>query len=120
MNRKLTPALVLIAALSLGGCTAVGESGSGSLDGPAVGVPVAPEAGSDGGGTGGGDEEGGGDSAGDLDTDADRSIVTTGTMTITSADPLDAAADATRIVEGDHSARSKRRGDPALRARSPF
>jgi hypothetical protein len=100
MKRILAPALVLLATLTLGGCTAFSASDSGGQAEPGVGAPAAPD---EGGGEGGSvDEEGGvggGDSAGDLDTDAGRSIVTTGTMTITAVDPLDAAADATRIVE---------------------
>jgi Domain of unknown function (DUF4349) len=94
MNRIMAPAVVLLAALSLGGCSAFSSSGSAGGDAePGVGAPVAP-----GVDEGGGVADGGG-SGGAEDADADRSIVTTGTMTITAADPLEAAADATRIVE---------------------
>ena len=100
MKRILTPAMVLLAALTLGGCSAfpTSDSAGGGAE-PGVGVPVAPD--ENGGESGGasGDGGGGGVSEGDVDPDAGRSIVTTGTMTITAADPLEAAAEATRIVE---------------------
>src|SRR5687768_3510311 len=90
MKRILAPALVLLAALTVGGCTAGSGSSTGGEAAPGVGAPVAPD--EDGG-------AGGGDSSGEVDPDANRSIVTTGTMTVTAVDPLDAAAEATRIVE---------------------
>jgi hypothetical protein len=106
MKRILAPAVVLLAALTLGGCSGFSGAGGGATDGeaePGIGMPVAPDESVDEGGGesgSGGDSAGGGsEDGGDLDSDADRSIVTTGTMTITSADPLGAAADATRIVE---------------------
>ena len=92
MKRILTPAVILLAALTLGGCSAITSAESGGDAEPGVGAPVAPEA-EDGGGAGGGE------SGGDEDSAADRSIVTTGTMTITADDPLAAAAEAIRIVE---------------------
>ncbi|MFC0680997.1 DUF4349 domain-containing protein [Lysobacter korlensis] len=95
MKRILPPAIVLLAALALGGCSALTNSeSSGGQAGPGVGAPAAPD--EAGGGEGGSD---GGDSGGEGESDADRSIVTTGTMTITAVDPLEAAAEATRIVE---------------------
>jgi hypothetical protein len=101
-RRAAVPAIVLLAALSLGGCSALAESSGGQAE-PDVGVPAAPQPGrddgvSDGGSSGGGGSEGGGEAAGDLDG-VDRSIVTTGTMTITAEDPIAAAAEATQLVE---------------------
>jgi hypothetical protein len=100
MKRILTPAVVLLAALTLGGCSGFSQGAGGGADGeaePGVGAPVAPDVGEGGGGESGGDSAGGSD--GGEDSDPDRSIVTTGTMTITTADPLEAAAEATRLVE---------------------
>ena len=94
--RIVTPAVVLLAALTLGGCSSFAGSEAGGGAGPAVGVPAAPDEG------GGGESVVGGDAAGGAtgeDSEVDRSIVTTGTMTITAADPIPAAADATAIVE---------------------
>jgi Domain of unknown function (DUF4349) len=101
MKRILASAAVLLAALTLGGCSgfATPETGGGAE--PGVGAPVAPDVDEGDGGQGG--EEPGGDSAGGgsdgEDSDADRSVITTGTMTITADDPLAAATEATRLVE---------------------
>jgi hypothetical protein len=104
-KRTLAPTVLLLAALALSGCSAFAGGASGEDSQPGVGVPAAPEpafgsGGSD-GGSGGGGSEGGGqaEGAGDIDPGVDRSIVTTGTMTITAADPISAAAEATEIVE---------------------
>src|SRR3712207_4602959 len=100
MKRILAPAVVLLAALTLGGCSSFsGSSGGDASDGaaePGVGVPVAPDLGGGGGESGG---DAGSEDGGDSEADADRSVVTTGSMEITAADPLAAAAEATRIVE---------------------
>ncbi len=96
MKRILAPAMILLAGLTLGGCSTFGPTGSGGQAEPGVGAPVAPNVDEGGGGEGG--SEGGGSGGGE-DTETDRSIVTTGTMTITATDPLQAATEATRIVE---------------------
>jgi hypothetical protein len=96
MKRILAPAMVLLAALTLGGCSGLSSSEGAGGGEPGVGAPVAPD---ESGGESGGDSAGGGTEDNGGDFDADRSIVTTGTMTITSADPLAASAEATRIVE---------------------
>lgn len=97
MMRILAPVAVLIASLTLGGCTGLSSSESGGEAGPGVGAPVAP--GVDEGGATDGAAGGGSEGGGDADADTDRSVITTGTMTVTAVDPLEAAARATRITE---------------------
>jgi hypothetical protein len=100
MKRIRTAAVVLLAALTLGGCSSgfSASDGSGGEAGPGVGAPAAPDL-DEGGGDSAGGGAGGGAEDGEGEPDGDRSIVTTGTMTITAGDPLAASAEATRIVE---------------------
>lgn len=90
MKRTATVSIVLLAALALGGCSAA----SPSYDMPGeAGAPQPGMVTEDGGDTGF-------DSAADGSKDADtRSLIVTGTMTVTTETPVDAAADAIRIVE---------------------
>jgi hypothetical protein len=94
MRRILVPATVLLAGLALGGCSSMSAGDSGAQAEPGFGAPLVQE-------------ESAADRAGSAESDAggavaaeaDRAIVTTGTMTITAADPLAAATEAARIVE---------------------
>lgn len=91
--RLLAPlATVFAAALLLSGCSASGaydspDWGGAGADGGGAGAPVA-EDGYTGGDTGNVDVDGG----------ADRALVITGSMTITTDDPIAAAEDATAVV----------------------
>jgi len=86
MKRTAIVSLILLSALGLGGCSA-NNSGSSDMSMPST------------------IEEGGAVRASEdgamLDSDADtRSYVTTGYITVTAEEPIDAAAEAVRIVEG--------------------
>lgn len=90
MKRTATVSIVLLAALALGGCSAA----SPSYDMPGeAGAPQPGMVTEDGGDTG---FDSAADGSKDLDT---RSLIVTGTMTVTTETPVDAAADAIRIVE---------------------
>jgi hypothetical protein len=92
MKRTAAVSIVLIAGLALAGCSAAGSS---SFDVPAE--PQAPEGMiSDNGGTGFDSTGSSADGSKDVDT---RSLIVTGAMTLTAKVPVDAAADAIRIVE---------------------
>lgn len=107
-SRRALPTVVLLAALAVGavsltGCSAGSTSSSG---GSAQSTVVAPEPGSvgvAGGGTGEVAIDGSGTKAGDTGTagssSVDRSVIVTGTVTVTAADPLAAAAKAASLVE---------------------
>jgi PBP1b-binding outer membrane lipoprotein LpoB len=88
MKRTAAVSIVLLAGLALGGCSAANTAGSaGSAPQPqGLGVPV----------------EGGVDStlSEPLKDSTERSLIVSGTMTVTAKEPLDAAAEAIRIVEG--------------------
>ena len=82
---------LLIASLSLAGCSAAGSGSSHNLsggDGSAQSGALAPQ------GSSGSKSDSG------SKPEADRSIVVTGTMTVTAQKPLDAADKAVSIVEG--------------------
>ena len=86
MKRTAIVSLILLSALGLGGCSA-NNSGSSDMSMPST------------------IEEGGAVRASEdgamLDSDADtRSYVTTGYITVTAEEPIDAAGEAVRIVEG--------------------
>ena len=86
MKRTAIVSLVLLSALGLGGCAA---SGSGDTSMPSTVEEAAPD--------------GGAVRAADgamLDSDAtERSYVTTGYITVTAEEPIEAAAEAIKIVE---------------------
>lgn len=90
MRRTLISTALLAVALSLAGCTASqsasDESAPSVRDGSAPSVVGEP---------GSADAVGGASLV-----EQDRSVVTTGTLTITADKPLDAATEAVRIVEG--------------------
>ena len=89
MKRTAAVSLILIAGLALAGCSAAGSS---SFDVPADGM--APQS------DGMMSEDGSGSSTTDGVKDVDtRSLIVTGAMTLTAEVPVDAAADAIRIVE---------------------
>jgi hypothetical protein len=88
MRRITAITTVLLVGLTVTGCSAM--SGSSYESAPAV---VAPEAQSDA-------VAGDSGSLADEDTSADRAVITTGTMTVTAEDPIDAAGQAATIVEG--------------------
>jgi len=99
MRRILIPTVLLAVAVSLAGCSATqnasDESVPGLRDGsapsvvePSVVEPSVVEQGA------------AGDTAGASLVEQDRSVVTTGTVTVTAEKPLDAATEAVRIVEG--------------------
>ena len=96
----LLASVLLIAGLALAGCSAGSNSGSnsapsgGSQSDAVGGAPVAGDAGA-GNGTESGAKSGSGSAA-----TVDRSIVVTGTVTITADAPLTASAKAVSIVEG--------------------
>ncbi|HEV7564482.1 MAG TPA: DUF4349 domain-containing protein [Microbacteriaceae bacterium] len=86
MNRTLGGAVVVLAALLLVGCTASGPNSSGSA--VSTGAPgSAPD-------TAPGKASG----ANNLALPSDRKVVTTGTVSLTVADPLAAASSATQTV----------------------
>ena len=95
MKRHGTVALVLVVGLSLAGCTNGASSADhgGELGMPMPGVGSSPDGGTDsGGGVVGG-------VGGDGVVDSDRSILTTGTVSITVEDPAQAAEEAAHTVE---------------------
>lgn len=112
MTRTLLGGIAILAALTLGGCAAA--TGTGDSAEPSFGIEG--PAGLDGGAgpSGGFATDEAAAARGETASDADRSVVTTGTMTLTVADPADAARDATRIVEaagGRVDARSEQAPD---------
>ncbi len=95
-SRVALGAVLLVAALSLAGCSAAGSSSSagsstGSRSGGAPAIATAPEIASDGSAKSG-------TNAGSA-ASVDRSVVVTGMVTITAADPIASAEKATTIVE---------------------
>jgi uncharacterized small protein (DUF1192 family) len=90
MRRILATTALLAAAVSLAGCTT--SQSATDLTAPAVGKPSAP---------GTSEEFRPSDVTGQQQlVEGSRSIVTTGTMTVTADDPIEAASEAVRIVEG--------------------
>jgi len=90
MRRFLVSTVLLAAAISLAGCSASQSASDESV--PSVRDGSAPSV---------VEEPGSADSAGGASlVEQDRSVVTTGTVTITAEKPLDAATEAVRIVEG--------------------
>ncbi|WP_227497181.1 DUF4349 domain-containing protein [Planctomonas psychrotolerans] len=111
MRRTPAAAALILAFLllpALSACTGAGASSEDSLV-PGIAEPGAMDPGGNGtdtNGTGGtvGDESGGGapSSGADVpgeDVDDGRAVITTGSVTLTVTDPIDAADEATRIVE---------------------
>ena len=100
-SRVAIPAVLLLAGLALAGCSAVGSAGSAGSgsSGPSIGAsthssgiaPMPP-------GVSSKVAPGAGPIAATAPT-ADRAVVITGTVTITAADPLSAAAKASSLVE---------------------
>lgn len=88
MKRTAIASLLLITSLALAGCSAA----SGSKD--SLGAPEAPQGVTEGGSAG--DNAVGSEPA----KDGARSEIVTGYMTVTVEEPLDAASEAVRIVEG--------------------
>lgn len=90
MRRSVAVVSVLLGALLLSGCT-VAQSGSDGSSGGSVGMPepAGPELGGD---SSGGDSSSGG-------TVVQRQVVTTGSVSLSADEPLDAADRATDIVE---------------------
>jgi len=89
MRRILGSTVLLAIAVSLAGCTAVSSASDESAPSVRGGEPAIVEEGA------------ASDAAsGVAIVEQDRSIVTTGSVTITADDPLSAATDAVRIVEG--------------------
>lgn len=89
-KRPFAVGAIVLAALLLTGCSV--SSGQSSADRPGIGAPapIAP---------GGVAEDAGGDAiGGDLDP-AGRDVITTGSMSVTVDDPIDAAEDAAAIAE---------------------
>ena len=123
----MTTAL-LAAAVTLAGCTATGLSGVQSIPGN-PGEGGAPRAGSPQGGVPLPETRELADGSASATVDAaDRSVVTTGSMTVTAEDPLAAASEATAVVEragGRVDARSetaptkRQRGAATLTVRVP-
>lgn len=91
MRRILLPSALLTAALLLTGCSA--NSGASDEAGPPIPAQPAPEFAGD----GAGGAESGGDSS--AQSDADRDVIVTGSMTVTADDPIAASRDAAAIVE---------------------
>jgi hypothetical protein len=95
MRRRLIPTVLVLAAvslagLSLAGCSATGagsssSSGSADMVTPAIGAPELKVP--------------GGKSVESADASGNRQVIKTGSMTITVAQPADAAEEASRIVE---------------------
>jgi hypothetical protein len=92
MRRRLIPTVLVLAAvslagLSLAGCSATGSGSSGSANmvAPAIGAPELKIPGSK--------------PAGAADASGNRQVIKTGSMTITVAQPADAADETSRIVE---------------------
>ncbi|MDQ1572260.1 MAG: hypothetical protein QOF79_2934 [Actinomycetota bacterium] len=86
MRRLLIPVVLVLAALSLAGCSSFGQSTASLSD---VGTPEGQVA---------SPASGGKDSAGS--PSVDREIVTTGSVTIKAGNPIKAADAATELVEG--------------------
>ena len=85
---------LLLATMLLAGCSTAGTSTSSDSPGPAVGAPVtAPDI------APGGDLGGGVTSEEDRNSDRGRQVISTGAMSITADDPIQAASDAVKIVE---------------------
>ena len=97
MRRKLIGSTVLLAAaLALTGCSAAGGAADQSGgDSGEYSQPQAPDAGGIEGGEGGAAL----DSDGSTSATADRQVIITGNVTITTEDPITASRDAVRIVE---------------------
>jgi hypothetical protein len=117
MKRMPTVALVLVALLGLGGCSS-GASTSSDSGGGRAPVAEAPAEVSDGGAVadeeGAVAEDGRGDEGAALDDS--RSLITTGTTTISVDDPAgaaDAATDAVQSLGGRVESRSQTAGDSA-------
>jgi predicted small secreted protein len=128
MRRILVITLLLGAAVSLAGCTTVDPAASDhSVPAPALGDDGARQA--DGSsGSGGSGSGGSGEGAEAERVQGDREVISTGYLTVTADAPVDAAADAVRIVEaigGRVDARSETapadgdRGSAALTLRIP-
>jgi hypothetical protein len=116
-------AIFLAGALALGGCSAAGGGNSGSFDGGSA--PVAPDQGVAEGESAVDDGKGGTGGASVIDN---RDLITIGTVTVTTEDPIAAAQDAVRIVEGaggridarsEHSASEDQGGYAMLTLRIP-
>jgi hypothetical protein len=98
MRRPVIPVVVILTAtLALAGCSASAGGASSAADGGAVPVPAQPIVPDDGSGV----AAGGTASIGTVaKPEADRSVVVTGELVVSTRDPLDAAKRATEIVEG--------------------
>ena len=117
-------AIFLAGALALGGCSAAG--GGGSSDSSDGGVaPAAPDQGMSQGEVATDDGKGG---TGGASVTDNRDLITIGTVTVTTDDPVAAAQDAVRIVEGaggridarsEHSATEEQGGYATLTLRIP-
>ena len=88
-------AIFLAGALALGGCSAAGGGSSDSFDGGSA--PMAPDQGVS---EGEAVTEDGDFGAGGASVTDNRDLITIGTVTVTTEDPIGAAQDAVRIVEG--------------------
>jgi Domain of unknown function (DUF4349) len=98
MRRIMIPTALLIATLALAGCSAAPASdSSGGLAPGGVVAPDAPEAIDKGGLASDGSVTDG--SVTDGSIQPDRSVITTGTVTVTAEEPLEASKKAASIVE---------------------
>jgi len=119
MRPRLLPAVVLLSALALTGCSATGASVGEAGDTSAVGadsatqfIPGAPESATDAAGA----------------RDGDQQLIVTGYLTLTVERPAEAAADAARIVERaggridartEHAPEGEDKGSAELTVRIP-
>ena len=104
MRRILLPTLIVAVAVSLAGCTAGTKSGVDSVSPADSQAPQseslpAPQSGSSDSRFAEGAEGFEGAPVPGTVAEQDRSVVTTGTVTVTAEEPLEAATDAVRIVE---------------------
>ncbi|MFM9878243.1 MAG: DUF4349 domain-containing protein [Rhodoglobus sp.] len=89
MRRTLVlPTALLLSALALTGCSAGADSSTYDSGGVAAPMPATDTL-----------QEGGSAGVSDSASTIDRSVITTGWVTITVSDPMDAAAEAARITE---------------------
>ncbi|MBC7589431.1 MAG: DUF4349 domain-containing protein [Salinibacterium sp.] len=95
------PTAAVWVTLALAGCSASsgGSSDSPGIDSPSVSTEQAPFVSRDGGELTDGESAAGDSLATDSTADSDRQVIVTGYVTITVDKPVDAAADAVRIVE---------------------
>lgn len=104
MRRILLPTLIVAVAVSLAGCTAGTKTGVDSVSPADSQAPQseslpAPQSGSSDSRFAEGTEGFEGAPVPGAVAEQDRSVVTTGTVTVTAEEPLEAATDAVRIVE---------------------